>query len=82
MMEKMQRVLNPDKINQYIRIHLGDEKQLKASVLPLETTEDFVKMIYVRLYGQRKNMEYSVAVMEDVEVNGFRFKDFLITKKE
>lgn len=82
MMEKMQRVLNPDKINQYIRIHLGDVKQIKASVLPLETTEDFVKMIYVRLYGQRKNMEYSVAVMEDVEVNGFRFKDFLITKKE
>ena len=39
-------------------------------------------MIYVRLYGQRKNMEYSVDVMEDVEVNGFRFKDFLIEKKE
>lgn len=81
MIEKMERVLNPEKINQYIRLHMGSKTQLKASELPLSNTEDFVKLIYVRLYGQRNNMEYNINVTKDTEVNGYRFKDFLIQKK-
>ncbi len=30
------------------------EKELLATQLPLESTEDFIKIIYIRLYGQRK----------------------------
>ena len=81
MMEKMQRVLSPEKINKYVEEQLGGRKEMLASQLPLETAEDFVKIIYVRLYGQRKNMSYSVEVREKKELNRFVFHDFLIQRK-
>lgn len=82
MMEKMQRVLHPEKINQYVLAQMGEQREMPASKLPLATTEDFVKVIYVRLYGQRKNMDYRVTVGEEKSVNGFRFQDFLISRKD
>lgn len=81
MLEKLQRVLNPEKINKYVREKLGEQKEMSAAQLPLETTEDFVKVIYVRLYGQRKNMEYKIKMQDKCEINGFQFQDFLIQKK-
>ena len=77
----MQRVLNPEKINNYIKKHMGENRQIYASKLPMETTEDFVKVIYVRLYGQRKNMQYTIDIQDEIEINGYRFKDFKITLK-
>ena len=81
MMEKMQRVLSPEKIDKYVEEQLGERKEMLAAQLPLETVEDFVKIIYVRLYGQRKNMSYSVGIREEKELNGFVFHDFLIQRK-
>lgn len=81
MAEKMQKVLSPAKINVYVRAQLGDRSELLAAQFPMESPEDFVKIIYIRLYGQRKNMDYAVELREDVEVNGYRFKDFLIRLK-
>ncbi len=81
MMEKMQRVMNPDRINQYVKAHMGGKGQMYASALPMESTEDFVKLIYVRLYGQRKNMVYIVEMGEETERKGYRFRDFIIRKK-
>lgn len=82
MMEKMERVLNPQKINDYVNECMKDKKQILASQLPLDSTEDFVRMIYVRLYGQRKNMKYSIKTGEDIKVNGYRFRDYEIHRKE
>ena len=81
MMEKMEKVLNPRKINEYVSCYMQGKQEIKASEFPIASVEDFVKIIYVRLYGQRKNMEYTVEGIEDVEVNGYRFKDFVIRKK-
>ncbi len=81
MMEKMERVLNPQKINHYVSTYMQEKTEMKASEFPMANTEDFIKMIYVRLYGQRKNMKYTVEVTEEIEVNGYRFKDFVIHKK-
>ena len=82
MMERMERVLNPQKINDYVLKFMQKHKEIMASELPLETTEDYVHMIYVRLYGQRKNMKYEVQPAEEVTINGYRFKDYKIRKKE
>lgn len=82
MMEKMERVLNPQKIDLYVLNCMKDRKEMMASELPLQTTEDFVHMIYVRLYGQRKNMKYEIEPEKDIAVNGYRFKDYVIRKKE
>lgn len=81
MMQKMQKILNPEKIDRYIAEQLQGRKQMNASELPLQTMEDFVKLIYVRLYGQRKNMCYQVEVGQEVQYNGFHFKDFIIRRK-
>ena len=82
MMEKMERVLNPQKIDLYVLNCMKDRKEMMASELPLQTAEDFVHMIYVRLYGQRKNMKYKIETGEETAVNGYRFKDYIIRKKE
>lgn len=81
MAEKMQKVLSPARINAYVRNWMGGREELLATQFPLENTEDFVKIIYIRLYGQRKNMDYTVELREDKERNGYRFKDFLIRVK-
>ena len=82
MMEKLQRVLNPNKVNRYVEEQLGERQEMLASQLPLRTTDDFVKIIYIRLYGQRKNMKYKVIVKEMTEKEGYQFTDFMIHRKE
>lgn len=79
--EKMERVLSVEKIGKYVDNCLGDRKEMRAAQLPLRDTEDFIKIIYIRLYGQRKNMKYRVEPLEEKEVNGYRFKDFRIWRK-
>lgn len=82
MMEKLAKVLNPEKINQYVNEKMLGKDSINASELPLKNTDDFVKMIYIRLYGQRKNMKYKIAVKEEIQCNGYRFRDFEIQRKE
>ncbi|MGN0327152.1 MAG: Wadjet anti-phage system protein JetA family protein [Lachnospiraceae bacterium] len=82
MMEKLARVLNPEKVNCYVEKQLGDRQKMWASELPLDNTDDFVKLIYIRLYGQRKNMKYKIIVKDDVQKDGYRFTDFEIQRKE
>ena len=82
MLEKLARVLNPEKVNDYVITQLGDRKDMLASELPLDNTDDFVKMIYTRLYGQRKNMKYSITVNEMIDKDGYRFTDCTILRKE
>ena len=79
--EKMQNVLSPAKIGAYVDYQLGEKKQLRAAQLPLDSEEDFIKIIYVRLYGQRKNMNYKVESLEEIQVGGYRFRDFVIRRK-
>lgn len=81
MMEKMQRVLSKEKIENYVLDQLQDRPQMMASQLPLASAEDFVKIIYVRLYGQRKKLKYHVEPEEMIEVSGYRFRDFRIRRK-
>lgn len=82
MMERMARVLNPQKINQYVLECMRGRAVMQASELPLDTVEDFVHMIYIRLYGQRKNMRYEIQTGDEITVNGYRFRDYTIQKKE
>lgn len=81
MMEKMQKILSAEKIGHYVEYYMKDRKEMMAAELPLENVEDFIKIIYVRLYGQRKNMKYGIETTKEKEVNGFRFKDFRIWRK-
>lgn len=82
MAEKMQKVLSPAKVNSYVKEQLKGDREKAAAEFPLESAEDFVKIIYIRLYGQRKNMDYSLEMLEEKEINGYRFRDFMIRRKD
>jgi hypothetical protein len=79
--EKMQNILSPTRIESYVMAQLGEKSQLRAGELPLESDEDFIKIIYIRLYGQRKKMGYQLEGLEEVQIGGYRFKDFVIRRK-
>lgn len=81
MTEKMQKILSPARIEQYVDSQLKEKKELRAAQFPLEKEEDFIRIIYIRLYGQRKNMKYQVESLSEVQVGGYRFKDFIIRRK-
>ena len=80
--EKMQKILSPEKIGKYVDKQLGDKDELRAAQFPLENVEDFIKIIYIRLYGQRKNMNYTIESLKETEAGGYRFKDFVIRRKQ
>ena len=92
MLEKLEKILSPQKIDEYVRRCLNGREQMLASetIVPKQAghsgnekyAEDaFVKAIYIRLYGQRKSMGYEVVPKGWVTVNGYRFRDFIIRIK-
>ena len=82
MIQKLERTLSPEKIVSYVKEQLGDRKSMLASELPLSEGDTFIRMIYIRLYGQRKRVGYRLEMRENVEKNGFKFRDFVIILKE
>lgn len=82
MQEKLSRILSPEKIGAYVDEMLGSRKVMAASELPLSEGDTFIRMIYIRLYGQRKNMNYKLKLKERTKRDGFCFRDFLIRRKQ
>lgn len=84
MTEKMRRILSPERINEYVDAQMQDKEMLQASELPLETIDDFMKMIYIRLYGSRKNMNYRIekSGTGNKIYRDFDFPDFKIVKRK
>ncbi|MCD8325479.1 MAG: DUF5716 family protein [Lachnospiraceae bacterium] len=81
MQEKLQKVLSPQKIDEYVMQMLAGRRQMKASDLPLDEGDTFIRMIYIRLYGQRNTMSYELEPGNEVIKDGFRFRDFLIKRR-
>ena len=83
MTEKMQRILSPERIERFVEEQLGDRAKIYASELPMETMDDFIRLIYVRLYGSRKKMRYRIEKAEGAnKISGeFDFPDFAIIKR-
>lgn len=82
MQEKLAKILSPEKIEAYISEQLGERSSMLASELPMEEDDTFIKIIYIRLYGQRKKMGYRLEIGDMVEKQGFRFRDFGIVRKK
>lgn len=82
MIQKLERTLSPEKIVSYVQEQLGDRESMLASELPLSEGDTFIRMIYIRLYGQRKRVGYRLEMRENIEKDGFKFRDFVIMRKE
>ncbi len=61
---------------------LNGRERMLASELPLDQGDTFIRMIYIRLYGQRKDMDYRLEPGDVVEKDGFRFRDFTVIAKD
>jgi hypothetical protein len=82
MAQKLQRTMSAAYIEQYVTSVLKGKKVMLASDFPLNTMEDFIKLIYIRLYGQRKRIRYRIVSKGDIYVKGYRFRNFEIWEKE
>ncbi|QAA33590.1 Wadjet anti-phage system protein JetA family protein [Clostridium manihotivorum] len=81
MKNKLEDSMNPNNIEKYVREILGEKEVMLASAMPLNTIEDFIRIIYVRLYGQRKRVSYRIVNKDEVNIKGYKFKDFEIWRK-
>lgn len=81
MLAKLEQVLSVEKIMSYVDEVMTGKERMLASELPLAGAADFMRLIYIRLYGQRKHVNYRLELKEPTEKNGFRFRDFEIRKK-
>ena len=79
---KLEHTMTPARITAYVKEQLGEKDRMLASELPIAEGDTFIKMIYIRLYGQRKQMPYRLELMDRVAKDGFRFRDFAIVKRE
>ena len=82
MEEKLARILSPEKIGRYVEEMLGERNEMLASEFPLGEKDTFIRLIYVRLYGQRKNMDYTLEMKKRITKDGFSFRDFIIRRKD
>lgn len=65
----------------YVDEVLTGKERMLASERRLRGAADFMRLIYIRLYGQRKHVNYRLELKEPTEKNGYRFRDFEIRKK-
>lgn len=66
-------------INEYAKHLLGQEKSVEAASVPLETQEDYVKLILIFLYSKSVGMHYDVELMGKECTNNFvTFQNFRI----
>lgn len=80
---KLERVMSARKIESYVDEVLGDRESAQAAVFPHETAEEFVQLIYIRLYGQRKNLSFYVKPGEgNVDDDYASFRNFEIYRKK
>jgi hypothetical protein len=80
--EKSKNRLSRKNIDEYVLNILKDKKVTNASMLPIENSKDFVKIIYILLYSKSKFVNYTVKKLnKSVTINNFIFNDFEIWRK-
>ena len=70
-------------VSSYVNTLLEDKNVVLASSINIESKRDMIRLIFISLYGQTSNTEYSVVPgTEMIEKRGFRYHDFEIRRKE
>lgn len=81
MMAKLEKAMSVDNIMSYVAELLKDKEVVTASHINICTDEDFVRLIYIRLYGQRKKMNYRIKTKAETLLYGYRFTDYEIWRR-
>ncbi|MHB1454271.1 MAG: Wadjet anti-phage system protein JetA family protein [Saccharofermentanales bacterium] len=79
--EKSRNKFSRRNINDYVNSVLQENKAILASALPLSSNRDFIRLIFISLYGHDRHSAYRVIRgIEMVEVGRYRFNDFTIER--
>ncbi len=71
------------KVNEIVDELLGDKKMISASEIEVKTIDDYIKIIYIRLFGSNSISTFKVKGKKSyINKNGFKFKDFEIWRSE
>lgn len=82
MKSKIENSMSAKKIELEVLELLKDKTVIKASNIPITRNRDLIKIIYIRLYGNRINSKYKINNLNlQVIKEGFTFKDFEIWRK-
>ncbi|NRU63592.1 hypothetical protein DFH39_005321 [Clostridium beijerinckii] len=80
--KKQEKQYSPKKVNEIVDELLGDKKMVLASEIEINSVDDFIKIIYIRLYGNHILSKYSINRKDIIASNnGFTFKNFEIWRK-
>ncbi len=82
---RLLRKLTRERINDFVRELLQEREKISAVEIPVETIEDFIRMIYVAAYAPKKEMSYTVKFAGErlEQVAGrFTLKNITIQRRE
>ena len=80
--KKSELRLNKKVINEYVLKQLDNRKVMNASMLPLNTMNDFIKLMYIFVYSKSHLVSYHILRKNKIfNYNGYRFNDFEIWRK-
>ena len=81
MMAKLEKAMSVENIENYVAELLQVKEVITASHLDIQSDDDFVRLIYIRLYGQRKKMNYRIKTKKETFLYGYRFTDYEIWRR-
>lgn len=80
--KKQEKKYTLEKVNKITLELLQDKSMIYAGDIKINSVEDFIKIIYIRLYGTSILAKYSIKKREDVIHNaGYSYKNFEIWRK-
>lgn len=80
--EKQKNRYSQKKVNEIVVSLLKDKISIEAKNLEISSIEDFIKIIYIRIYGNNILAKYIVKRRKDIVIkNGFSFRNFEIWRK-
>jgi len=83
MQERSKNRFSRKNINQYVETVLHENKSVLASMLPLDSKRDLIRVIFISLYGRDKKSIYKTTPLDEaISANDFRFRDFIIERCE
>lgn len=80
---KQEKQYSIKKVNQIVDSLLMDKSMIIASEIEINEVEDFIKIIYIRLYGNNKLANYYIKIKDKLTNNNdYKFRNFEIWRKK
>ena len=80
--EKQKNRYNQKRVNEIVEELLKDKNSIEAKDIEIDNVNDFIKVIYIRIYGNNILSNYKIKRRKDITTkNGFSFRNFEIWRK-